>query len=380
MLAYDTPVSLTFGLAQEQAGNDAALHFLMRYVMLPDQLPGAVSQLLDRPHTRLVDVMEVRPLEELEAGEADAIAEHADYSSMTPGGPFARFFGGHTPRELPHFRTRESHDTIENRYAKALLEHCYFLTQRLERRMATRKRAGAQREAKAWSSALDAMLQAPMWKEVGPLGQLPSNSQTLLHRAGYKELFRLDLALRMSLELSWSHSAQLADGLLGDVRPINQIYEYWCFFALRELMQSLCGPQRGGNFISVARDGVRVQLVKGRRSECRFSFPALDGAVLDVSLFYNRRFLRPRSPRKEWTGSYTAAFDPDYSVLVRAPSGASNWLHFDAKSRMERREADELFGVESGDGALEETTEEPSEYEAELVRVHKQDDLFKMHT
>ncbi|AAQ57687.1 restriction endonuclease-like protein [Chromobacterium violaceum] len=377
LLAYDTPVSLSFGLSQEQAGNDAALHFLLRYVMSPLQLPAAFAEVLNTPHARLVERLEVKPIEEVEEGHTDLISDHLDVSSLGQGGPLARFFGGYTPRELPQRETFESHDTPENRYAKALLEHCRLLAQRLEVRMGARKRKAAEREAKSWSLQLDELLQHGLWREVGPLGQLPANSQIMLRGRGYKELFRLDLSLRMSLGLAWSHGTDLADGLVGDSRPVNQIYEYWCFFVLRDVLRSLCLETGGGNFLSVSADGLRVQLAKGRRSECRFEYTCGNGTSLGVSLFYNRRFLRPRVPQNDWSGSYTAAFDPDYSILIRSPNGPAHWLHFDAKYRLERQQAEAMF---EADEDSDDDAGVMADYEAELVRVHKQEDLFKMHT
>lgn len=379
LLAYDTPVSLSFGLSQEQAKNDAALHFLMRYVMSPGQLPSALAEILSAPHARLLEKMEMKPIEELEEGQADLIVDHIDISSLGRGGPLGRFFGGFTPRDLPQREVFESHDTPENRYAKALLEHCQLQAQRLEARMGARKRKAAEREAKTWGVQLEEILQHSLWRKVGPLGQIPANSQAMAHKRGYKELFRLDVALRISLDLAWSHGVDLSEGLAGDSRPVNQIYEYWCFFLLREVLQSLCVEKDGGNFLRVSPDGLRVQLAKGRRSECRFEFVSTSGARLQVSLFYNRRFLRPRAPQAQWSGSYTASFDPDYSIVVRTPAGISHWLHFDAKYRLERHAAEAMF---ESDESFEDSdsTGNPIDYEAELARFHKQDDLFKMHT
>ena len=378
LLAYDTPVSLSFGLSKEQACNDAALHFLMRYVMSPDQLPAAASEVLGIPHSRLHERLEMKPIEEIDEGQADLISDHVDIYTLSLGGGLARFFGGYTPRELPQLEIFQSHDTPENRYTKALLEHCRFLAHRLENLMRKRKRKVAEREAKSWRQELDEFLQHGMWREVGPLGQIPANSQTMIRRRGYKELFRLDMALRMSLNLAWSHGAELADGLIGDIRPVNQIYEYWCFFILREVLQSLCTEKNGGNFLTLTSDGLRIQLAKGRRSECRFEYLSRNGKCLVVSLFYNRRFLRPHAPITDWSGSYTAAFDPDYSVVVRSPDGATHWLHFDAKYRLDRKQAEAMF--ESDDDERDVGCEGAADYEAELVRVHKQNDLFKMHT
>ncbi len=379
LLAYDTPVSLSFGLSQEQASNDAALHFLMRYVMSPTQLPSAAAEVINAPNARLIESLEIKAIDEIVDAQEDLISDNLDASMLGKDGPLVRFFCGYTPRELPQRVIIESQDTPENRYTKALLEHCLLLTQHLKVRMGVRNRKAAAREADSWRLTLDELLQHCLWREVGPLGQIPANSQAMLRSRGYKELFRLDVALRMSLELVWPHGNELADGITGDIRPVSQLYEYWCFFILREILLSLCAEQSGGSFLQVTADGLRIQLAKGRRSECYFKFNSDNGKPLTVSLFYNRRFLRSRTPSADWDGSYTAAFDPDYSIVVRTPAGASHWLHFDAKYRLERHVAEEMFGPEGGEGLINPATG-IDDYEAELTRVHRQDDLYKMHT
>lgn len=377
LLAYDSPVSLSLQTSNELAISDAALHFLMRYVMSPGQLPAAIGELLSAPHAQLIERLELKFIEDIEQGQDDLIAESIDAVSLSHGGPLARLFGGFTPRELPQLEIYESRDTPENRYAKAFIQHCEMISQSLQSRMLERHRRAAEREANTWSAQLGELLQNGLWREVGPLGQIPTNSQIMLRKRGYKELFRLDVALRMSLDLVWPHGSDFADGLVGDIRPVNQIYEYWCFFVLREILQGTCTEKAGGNFLDVSADGLRIQLKKGRRSECRFEYVDGAGISVDVSLFYNRRFRRPHSPKSDWSGSYTASFDPDYSILIKTPEGAAHWLHFDAKYRLERQHADEMF--ESDDEASA-ATDGGTGYEDELARVYRQDDLFKMHT
>jgi len=185
----------------------------------------------------------------------------------------------------------------------------------------------------------------------------------------------------MSLALPWKEGAQMADGLIGDLRPVNQIYEYWCFFSLYEILRSLCSEIGGGNFVTIAQDGLSVRLAKGRRSECHFEYVSAAGEKVSVSLFFNRRFRRPNSARATWSGSYTAAFDPDFSIVVvsGSDSQSAHWLHFDAKYRLDRIELEKEFGERENVGEESDEAAVVS-YESELARVHKQEDLFKMHT
>lgn len=387
LLAFDSPTSISFESADSSVTNDAALHFLMRFVMSPGNLPLAMEELLAAPHSRLVEYQTLSRIEDIFDIDLDLLVDGLDTSVLAVGGPLSRLFLGFTPSELPSRELYDSVNTPENRYTKALLEHCAFVAQGLERRMAVRGKRAAQREAMAWSNELNELLQHGIWREVGPQTNLPSNSQTLLRKRGYKELFRFDAALRASLSLAWKQGVELSSGLVGDIRPVSQIYEYWCFFALRDVLKELCIEISGGNFLSVSKDRLSVRLSKGRVSECQFEFAALSGKKLLISLFCNKRFRRAKSSREDWEGSYTASFDPDLSIRVRTEkSGQSvHWLHFDAKYRLDRREADGLF--RSDDNSDEEDMDEvdgeeeaEESYDAELKRVHKQDDLFKMHT
>lgn len=413
LLAYDSPVSASFATTDKLATNEAALYFLMRYVMSPGNLPSAAQEIAANPHNILVERIDVSSMEGIDEVDEELIVTQLDGSGLFAGGPLARLFAGYTPRELPRRETFESYDTPENRYAKAFLEHCRTIAQRLEIGMRERRRRAAEREARSWRLILDEMLQNGVWRDVGSLGQIPANSQTLQRRRGYRDVLRFDIALRLSLRMAWKQGADLSEGLIGDVRPVSQIYEYWCFLTLREVLGTLCKNANGGNFIVVSKDGFRVQLMKGRSSECRFEYTTSKGLKVAVSLFYNRRFMRSRSPQTEWTGSYTASFDPDFSIQATkvTEGAAAHWLHFDAKYRLERLQADALFDssedekdlaasqysqatsgheyivADSGGGGTRAVTDSAasphpaisSAYEAELSRVYTQEDLFKMH-
>ena len=388
LLSFDSPVSLSFDLTNDLSKNNSALYFLMRYVMSDLKLPLAAEEIIAYPHSHLVERLAVVPVEELEDADASLIADGIEISEMVKGGPLARHFGGYSPTTLPQREIFETLNTPENRFAKAFLEHCSVIARHLESRMAARGRRASEREAHSWTTILDTALQHGMWHTVGNLSHIPANSQVLARRRGYKELFHFDLALRMSLSLSWPQGDELSDGLSGDVRPVNQIYEYWCFFMLREALLGICSETSGGNFISLSKDSLRVELAKGRKSECRFNFISAGGQEINVSLFYNRRFLRSKTPRTDWSGSYTASFDPDFSIVASPTSNRSlkHWLHFDAKYRLERKQAEDIFAAtdetDETDEPIQGKADEPKidEYEVELTRIHKQEDLYKMHT
>jgi predicted component of viral defense system (DUF524 family) len=206
----------------------------------------------------------------------------------------------------------------------------------------------------------------------------------LLKRRGYKDVLRFDLALRLSLTLPWNQGEKLAEGLMGDIRPVSELYEYWCFFLLRRLLAEICQTELRDNssFLSFTDEGLQVRLVKGKRSRVTFMYRKEASKAVKVALFYNRRFPRPKRNLSSWEGSYTALFDPDYSIGITVTEGATvqkHWLHFDAKYRLEPAEVAQILH-DSDANIMADADDDEVGYEQEISRLHRREDLFKMHT
>ncbi|MGA2674962.1 MAG: DUF2357 domain-containing protein [Terracidiphilus sp.] len=318
----------------------AAVLFQMRYVMAEDNLPLAVEEVLSQAHAMLVTEVSMRGIAEVEEPNVEALVDELDVSLFDQGGPLAGLFRGFTPRQMPVIEVAEIIDTPENRYVKYFLEEGALLAQWLATNLGAQGKIAAEREAGSWVLRLQELLAHDTWRGVGIMQQFPSNSQVLLKRRGYRDVLRFDLALRLSLTLPWSQGEKLAEGLTGDIRPVSELYEYWCFFLLRRLLAEICQAELpgSGSFLSFTNQGLQVRLVKGKRSRAMFVYRQEAGKTVQVALFYNRRFQRPSRKMLSWEGSYTAVFDPDYSIAVTVTEGAvvqKHWLHFDAKYRLE---------------------------------------------
>lgn len=383
LLQYDSPVSAVFDLTDARKANLAAVLFQMRYVMAEGNLPFAIEEALTQIHAALVTDISMCPIGEVEEASAEHLTEALDISLLESGGPLAGLFRGFTPRELPISRLAELIDTPENRYLKYFLEECALLAQWLASNLENQGKPAAAREAESWTLRLQELLADNAWRGIGMMRQFPSNSQVLLKRRGYREVLRFDLALRLSLALPWSQGERLAEGLTGDIRPVSELYEYWCFFQLRRLLAEICSAELpdNGSFLSFTNSGLQVRLVKGKRSRITFLYRQEAARTIQVSLFYNRRFQRPTRNLRTWDGSYTASFDPDYSVAITVLEGdlsQKHWLHFDAKYRLEQADLGHMLFDKPDEFPSEEDDEVG--YELEISRVHRRDDLFKMHT
>ena len=125
--------------------------------------------------------------------------------------------------------------------------------------------------------------------------QFPSNSQVLIRRRGYWDVLRCVLALRLSLTLPWNQGEKLAECLLGDIRPVSELYEYWCFFLLRRLLAEICQTELpdNGSFLLFTNHGLQLRLVKGKHRRMMFVYRQEARKAVKVALFYNRQFQRP---------------------------------------------------------------------------------------
>ena len=373
LFEVDSVSGFKFATAEQGEASPATTLFHLRRVMQPDALPAAVESIINAPHTMLTEIDQERPPALAASVEPEALAAIAARLPYVRGGPLGSVFRGYSPTALIETTRRDTFDTPENRYVKAVLEDTVALAQRLEQALLRENKPASAREARVWQDRLEELLAEPLWLDVGPLRQIPSNSQVLLRRDAYREVARTDLLLQSGLVLPWDRGEEIADRI-GDIRPVFELYEYFCFFALRRVLRSICGPERKRleDFYTRRGDSLRVSLRRGKRSRVRYSAEIAKSAV-DIDLYFNRSFQRPAGAVEYIDASYSAVFRPDFSIHIQAHN-THHWLLFDAKYRLDAENwlkevtADTLAGEAHGEEAYEDQ------------EVFKKADLYKMHT
>ncbi len=391
LFEVDAPTYAPFSLADNDEVDPAVLLFHVRRLMSEGQLPLAMEMILQSPQNVLETTEELVPLNRVRNPAPDRIVSTAARMAFDRGGPLALLFGGYTPELLPDRSTRETFDTAENRYVKAFLEDLLQRVETLTLRLGLAGKGTSAREAASWAMALSDWLAQALWRDVGPMTHFPSNSQVLQRRQGYRDVLEADLSLQFGLRLPWSRGAEIADGLDGDIRPISELYEYWCFFMLRGVLRALCGPENVGrsSLMRTSDGGFSLDLRKGTASKLAFDYRRAPGPAMGVSLFYNRTFRRNEEGSGAWDGSYSAGFHPDYSILIEVPRADTaarvtrHWLHFDAKYRLDIRQWH--AEIEDTTEAVEVDIEQDllgqaKSLDADQKDTFKRGDLYKMHT
>ncbi len=303
------------------------LYFLHEYV---DDLHRALDVVLGAPHRQLLDRSDFVRLADATEADADVligILQSPDEWARATGFPLAERLGGHAPARVWQRLPEETFDTPENRFVRAFLWE--VLTA-----------AGTLTTCRWWSNVLpehrDAIhrmaerlrhvLTRSVFGDIGPMYYLPSSSQVLLRRDGYRDLLRLWRVFHQARRPLFERLRRAME-----LRDVATLYEVWAFFALAtEIGEVLSETPAAELHTSDVRGldwGARVRF--GERG----------------TLVYN-----------EYERSYSVPLRPDFTWMVQGKAD----VVLDAKFRLDRQT------LEGGDDTPEATA--------------KRADLYKMHT
>lgn len=152
-------------------------------------------------------------------------------------------------------------------------------------------------------------------------------------------MLRVWLMFDLAAKLIWSGGDDIYSG---GKKDIATLYEYWLFFKLLELFQSIfeIEPTDIADLIRETPDGLNLQIKQGKFTALRGVYDS-GNRKLTVRFNYNRSF----SGRKNYpeSGSWTTTLRPDYTLSLW-PEGISEaeaekqelivHVHFDAKYKI----------------------------------------------
>lgn len=258
----------------------------------------------------------------------------------------------------------ETLDTVPNRFVKFALTRWFDVIQSLgvavKRGLTGAASQRAVREIEAVASWLESMLGLPMFKEVGPLLDFPSNNIVLQRRSGYRDVFRAYVLFETAAQLSWVGGDEVYSA---GQRDAATLYEYWCFLQLAGVVKGLCASFNERSLVRDNAGELGLGLQRGSETVVDGVLERL-GRPLRLELSFNRTFgFGPG-------GSWTRPMRPDCSLRLSPlePGAAyeSTWLHFDAKYRVDQLV--QIFGSDEAAGDVIATE-----------GTAKRDDLLKMH-
>ncbi|MHB0997762.1 MAG: DUF2357 domain-containing protein [Armatimonadota bacterium] len=372
LFEVDSVAGLSFPLNEPEVTSTAVTLFHLRRLMSPDKLPLAIETIIRNPNTRLIESTRYTPPAKIRNPIPEQVAQLGEQLNFVESGPLEELFRGHTPIRLPESIKYDTVDTPENRFVKAFLLDLSEMLYRLEIDLLKYNKKHSLLEVKNWKIIVDNWLDNQLWNDVGQLTHIPSNSQVLQKRVGYRDVLEIRGILDCGLRLPWDEGRMIAEDIC-NIRPLYTLYEYWCFFVLREALRTVCGQEQCklNSFYINVEGKLAINLKQGITSALDYTYIE-NGKTASIKLFYKRRFRKIGDDDAE--DSYSVTFDPDFSILVTVDNKRW-WLHFDAKYRLDTLEWKSEVAEDS-----------PSdEYNLERISdnrsdVYLKEDLYKMHT
>lgn len=295
------------------------------------------------------------------------------------------------PQMISVTQKQDSIDTPANRFVKYALEKfdsvCLELMNSLDAAGGV-KQAECLSEAKAIHNMLDEIFNDGFFDEIGKLDIMPQNNQVLQKREGYSQIFSAYSMIDLALRLNWSGHDDVYEG---ESKNVALLYEYWLFFELYKIIDSIDGCKKvylkDDDFLTVSDGGITILLQEGKKSRQSFVIERLH---TKINLYYNRTFSRKEFKTTLYEGSYSRPFRPDYTIAIFPDSyvkgcnngeneavknGAVSYIHFDAKYRV--TDLTSLVGKRTDEYEEIEFAEDKTDA---VMNTYKRGDLLKMHT
>jgi predicted component of viral defense system (DUF524 family) len=339
----------------------------LRSLLADESMQVALQEIRRRPHVAWEEQHELVRAGEVVKATANTVRSIAKPGRRLPwpNGPIPSL-----PAQLVRTRTEATHDTTPNRFVRFALERWRQVVSGIQASLEGGDlvaRSRGVRETAQVLEELDAVLHDELFKDIGELTHFPADNQVLHRREGYREVFRAYLEFELAARLSWKRDETTHQGRQ---RTVAQLYEFWAFLRLADLIADLSGTSfDASSVLEVNEDGLTVGLRSGKQTVLAGTIER-HGRRLNLEFCFNRTFKRPM-------GSWTMPMRPDYSLIIRPSDGETATfepiiLHFDAKYRVNAIE--ELFGqADTSDGEEIDQTNGPKRSGA------KRDDLLKMH-
>jgi hypothetical protein len=342
------------------------------------EFSDAVHRIVMAPVTKWTETMEEKDIRNARRFSNANIRELLNGGKRTklPETHYLKNYGIDTlPERISTIRKADSVDTPENRFIKHALENFLKFCTDINSKAKDYNHKKMENESELMIRELESQLHHSVFKDISRPTTLKLNSPVLQRKEGYREVLRVWLMFDLAGRLIWKGGDDIYSGGKKDVAVL---YEYWLFFKLLDLFQSIFDiePTDISELIKETPDGLNLQIKQGR-------FTALHGIYdsgsrkLNIRFNYNRSF----SGKKTYpdSGSWTTTLRPDYTLSFW-PYGISETeaekqelivhIHFDAK-----------YKVANLTDFLERNNDFDLEQEKAENRkgIYKNADLLKMH-
>jgi len=379
LLQTSSPVSQHFEIDYTKDSQTLYQKFaFIKSVIGTDEFAEAIHRIVTAPVTKWSETTEEKDIRNARRFSNTNIKEILKGGKRTrlPDSHYMRSYGIDTLSErITTIRKTDSVDTPENRFIKHSLENFLKFCTDINNRAREFGHKKMENESELMIRELEGQLHHSVFKDISRPTTLKLNSPVLQRKEGYREVLRVWLMFDLAARLIWTGGDDIYSG---GKKDIATLYEYWLFFKLLDLIQSIFDiePKDISDLIKETPDGLNLQIKQGKFTALRGVFDS-GNRKLNIRFNYNRSF----SGKKTYpdSGSWTTTLRPDYTLSFW-PFGISEQeaekqelivhVHFDAK-----------YKIANLTDFLEQNTDNDLDEEKAENRkgIYKNADLLKMH-
>lgn len=281
---------------------------ILEYIFQEEHLPSIIEYLSRNLYSSLENVKEEVPI---------SFADNISPNDLIDAILDSEELYGDIPLRINETKNEDTIDVAENRFYKYFLE---LISDFINHLLNELDEGYASDKLKIYKKELNFYLSQKYFKEISRLNYIPLNSQVLQKKEGYRDILSYYLMFEFGFKLKWR---ELSDELKGHEKKVFELYEYWCYFQLIEIMEIICDMKVNfEDIFTFTDDGMSLKLDEGIGKTFNYK-----GCT--VKLLYNKTFKRSDEDYK----SYSVQLRPDYSLEVHA-NGKIYYIHFDAKYKM----------------------------------------------
>lgn len=379
LLQANSPVSQHFEIDYIKDSQTLYQKFaFIKSVIGTDEFAEAIHRIVTAPVTKWTETTEEKDIRNARRFSNTNIKEILKGSKRTklPESHYLRSYGiGTLPERITTIRKTDSVDTPENRFIRHALENFLKFCTDINNKAKEFRHKKMENESELLIRELEGQLHHTLFKDISRPTTLKLNSPVLQRKEGYREVLRVWLMFDLAAKLIWKGGDDIYSG---GKKDIATLYEYWLFFKLLDLFQSIFDiePKDISDLIKETPDGLNLQIKQGKFTALRGVYDS-GSRKLNIRFNYNRSF----SGKKTYpdSGSWTTTLRPDYTLSFW-PFGISETeaekqelivhVHFDAK-----------YKIANLTDFLERNTDNDLDEEKAENRkgIYKNADLLKMH-
>lgn len=308
----NSPIYQEFELTETNNQSPYEKFMILEYILRKEHLPSIIEYLSRNLYSTLKNQKNEVPISIVSnINPNDLLNAYLDSENLY------EFKDINIPERINETNYIDTIDVAENRFYKYFLELIEDLIDELILKIKT---GYAHDKLKNYKNELNYYLSQKYFDDISRLDHIPLNSQVLQKKEGYRDILSYYLMLEFGFKLNWN---TLTNKFKGHEKKVFELYEYWCYFELIQIMESICDTKvKFEDIFEPGEDLVSINL----KENIINSFIYHD---MKIDLLYNKSF--NRSNKKY--NSYSVTLRPDYTITIHK-NDKIYFIHFDAKYKM----------------------------------------------